>query len=183
MDLESVDDAICCELLARYARAGVDVAVWDLASELRIPCFLCCLNDAASSSPMAALALGTGCHPSRSIALLRSLLKASELRIARRVAAPDEINVLGRKASAGQVVKLARLAFSSDTLPATRYLDTPTFESPSCEEDIAWLRQRFESSGVHVGVVDLSRPKYPVHVVRAVVETLGATLSDKASGV
>jgi ribosomal protein S12 methylthiotransferase accessory factor len=174
LDVESVDDPVCRDLLSRYAGANVETAVWDLTSDLRIPCFLCCVQDDAAATPRVGLVYGTGCHPNRAIALTRALCEAAQRRITRIVGLRDDADVLAGEAERSRELEQQRLAFESNAPRSTRYPDVPTFDGPSVDDDIIWLQQRFDTANVTVASVDLSRPKYPVHVVRSVATGLGA---------
>jgi ribosomal protein S12 methylthiotransferase accessory factor len=171
LDLESFDYALCRELLACYARASLAVAVWDLTSELRIPCFLCCVRDdhVPPGSPLAVVT-GTGCHPSRAIALAHALCEAAQRRIARIGGLMDEADPIAPR----RALDWDWLAFEMAAPAETRYLEVPTFDSASCLDDVAWLQKRFESSDITMAAVDLTQPKFPVCVVRAVATGLDA---------
>jgi ribosomal protein S12 methylthiotransferase accessory factor len=172
LDLESFDDAVCRELIACYARAHLAIAVWDLTSDLRIPCFLCCVrDDHASPASQLGVITGTGCHPSRAIALAHALCEAAQRRIARIVGVTDEADAVSQRSRANG---WDWLAFEMGAAPETRYLEVPSFDSASCVEDIAWLQKRFDSSDITIAVVDLTQPKFPVCVVRAVATSLDA---------
>jgi YcaO-like protein with predicted kinase domain len=172
LDLESFDDALCRELLGCYARASLAVAVWDLTSDLRIPCFLCCVrDDHAPPASQLGIILGTGCHPSRAIALAHALCEAAQRRIARIVGVANESDALPQGSRA---LDWDWLAFEMAAPAKTRYLEVPTFDSASCLDDVAWLHKRFDAADVTMAVVDLTQAKYPVSVVRAVATSLDA---------
>jgi ribosomal protein S12 methylthiotransferase accessory factor len=170
LDLESVDDAVCRELVACYARASLAVAVWDLTSDLRIPCFLCGVrDDHAPPGSQLTIVTGTGCHPSRAIALAHALCEAAQRRIARIGGVVDEADALSQRA-----LEWEWLAFEMGASAQARYLEIPTFDSASCLDDVSWLQKRFASSEVTMAVVDLTQPKVPACVVRAVATGLDA---------
>ncbi len=82
LDLDSVDDPACRELIDRYRRAGVTALVFETTSDLGVASFLCTVVDAAAdpSRPVPA-AGGLGCHPAREIALARALTEAAQSRL------------------------------------------------------------------------------------------------------
>ncbi len=175
LDLESVNDQLCRELLACYAPANVSIVVWDVTTQLRIPCFLCCIRDdlVGLTSPVG-LVTGAGCHPSRTVALARALSEAAQRRIARLVGLSDDADALSVESQRARAVEYERFAREAAAPPVTRFLDVPTYDSETCQEDVAWLQQRFDQCDVAVAAVDLSQSKFPVHVVRAVATGLDA---------
>ena len=66
VDLSSVTDPSCRELLEKYRNAGVLVAVWETTSDVGIPSFLCrVLQEAPPPYHDYRPASGMGCHPAR----------------------------------------------------------------------------------------------------------------------
>ena len=45
VDLRTVDDAVCLELLERYERAGVAVMAWDVSTDVGLPAFRVLIYD------------------------------------------------------------------------------------------------------------------------------------------
>ena len=82
LDLETVDDAGCREILDRLAAAGLAVAVWDATSDIGLAAFSCMIaeNPETAISPLCA-ASGHGCHPRREVALSRALSEAVQSRL------------------------------------------------------------------------------------------------------
>jgi ribosomal protein S12 methylthiotransferase accessory factor len=175
LDLDSVNDPLCRELLTCYAPANVTIAVWDITTQLRIPCFACCVRDDISG-PTSQIGVVTaeGCHPSRTVALARALSEAAQRRIARLVGLSDDAEAASGESSLVRATEWDRFARDVAEPPVTRFLDVPSYEADTCQEDIAWLRQRFNQCDLTVAAVDLSHAKYPVHVVRAVATGLEA---------
>jgi YcaO-like protein with predicted kinase domain len=59
VDLSTVDDPGCREVLDRYERAGVAVGVWESTTDVGIPCFECAIVD-RESNPRLSTACGNG---------------------------------------------------------------------------------------------------------------------------
>ena len=78
LDLASVDDPACIDLLARFDRAGLNVKVWDVTSDIGIACFECLLI--GKSDDDTEPEFGSGCHAVREVALLRALTEAAQAR-------------------------------------------------------------------------------------------------------
>ena len=82
IDLATVADPDCRQVLDRYNEAGVEAAVWETTTDVGVPCFLCQIAD-HSPNPLRPLypTAGTGCHPTRETALLRALTEAAQSRL------------------------------------------------------------------------------------------------------
>ena len=82
LDLASVDDPICQEILGKLERAGLSVAVWDITSDIEIAAFACFIVPRDDSAMWhCSVASGYGCHPARQVALLRALTEAAQARL------------------------------------------------------------------------------------------------------
>jgi YcaO-like protein with predicted kinase domain len=174
IDLDSVDDPDCREVLGKYERAGVCVAVWETTSDIGIPAFLCLLTERTVNplQPLAS-ARGFGCHPARSIALLRALTEAAQSRLTYISGSRDD---LGRNTYDHSL--------NIDTLRSDRarmdiqgfmrdFSAVPTFDGATFDDDIAWELERLRSAGIdNVIVVDLTKPELGLAVVRVVIPGL-----------
>jgi ribosomal protein S12 methylthiotransferase accessory factor len=83
IDLRTIDDSRCKDVLQALREAGVDVAVWDCTSDVGVPVLSALIIDspAAQRWPARGPFRGHGCHPSRDIALLRALTEAVQSRL------------------------------------------------------------------------------------------------------
>jgi ribosomal protein S12 methylthiotransferase accessory factor len=75
VDPESIDDPACRSVLGKLEAAELQVRIWDTTTDVGIASFVClamgCNGDDADPE------FGSGCHPARHIALLRSLTAVS----------------------------------------------------------------------------------------------------------
>jgi ribosomal protein S12 methylthiotransferase accessory factor len=92
IDLSTVDDPGCREVLNKYEVAGVAVFVWDITSNIGVPAFSCTIvdRDPNPNRPIAPMG-GYGCHPSRGVALLRALTEAAQSRLTVITGARDDV--------------------------------------------------------------------------------------------
>ncbi|MGH9813012.1 MAG: YcaO-like family protein, partial [Candidatus Acidiferrales bacterium] len=92
VDLTTVDDPACREVLEKFERAGVAVAAWDTTTDIGIPAFRCTIAQ-RRDDPLRPLYTidGMGCHPSRSIALLRALTEAAQGRLTYIAGSRDDL--------------------------------------------------------------------------------------------
>jgi ribosomal protein S12 methylthiotransferase accessory factor len=174
LDLTTVDDAACQELLERYRKAGVFVAVWNMTPASGIASFHCAIVDLEQDPwrPMSAFG-GTGCHTERGIALSRALTEAAQSRLTSISGARDDISrdrhsLLQGSDIVGEVrEKLVRRT------PKVNFQQIPTFCGQTLEEDLTWLLERLQAAGIQQAVaVDLTREELRIPVVRIVVPGL-----------
>jgi len=174
LDLGSVADPDCQAVLEKYRRAGVDVAVWETTSDVGIPAFVGLIKEKAAN-PLRPLpsTLGYGCHPARTIALLRALTEAAQGRLTYISGSRDD---LGRDA---YMDALSLNIAQGDPVPAEisgsmrDFREIPSFEGATFNEDVAWELTRLRSAGIaRVIVVDLTKPELGVPVVRVVIPGL-----------
>jgi YcaO-like protein with predicted kinase domain len=175
LDLDTVEDPACREVLEKFDRAGVDVAVWEMTSDIGLAAFFCMCAERAPE-PFRPLypTTGMGCHPAREVALLRALTEAAQVRATLISGSRDDLGVaqsyaiLQDPALALRVGKLMRRAG-----PLRRFADVPTFEGGSFDEDVAWELARLAAAGLkQVVVVDLTKPAFGIPVARVVIPGL-----------
>ncbi|HEV7667810.1 MAG TPA: YcaO-like family protein [Thermoanaerobaculia bacterium] len=174
VDLDSIDDPLCREVLDLYARAGVAVAVWDITSDLGVPAFRALVLDAeADPFQIRGAGGGMGCHPSRGVSLLRALTEAAQSRLTTIAGARDDLPL--RKYEAWRDADaLDRLRKSVvEATPRRDFRSAPDFAAETFEEDLAALLGRLASAGFsEVISVDLTHPGLDLPVVRIVVPGL-----------
>jgi YcaO-like protein with predicted kinase domain len=174
IDLDSVNDPDCNEVLERFWRARVCVAVWEITSDIGIPAFLS-LTVERTFNPLRPLpsSVGFGCHPARSIALLRALTEGAQSRLTYISGSRDD---LGRNAyecsisETGWQSDLARMEIQGRM---REFGDVPSFEGTTFDEDVTWELDRLRSAGIaSVFFVNLTKPELGVPVVRIVIPRL-----------
>lgn len=175
LDLETVDDPVALELLEKYARAKIDVALWDITSDLGVPCFLCWIVEATDDAfrPVG-MAQGAGCHPTRTVALSRALTEAAQSRVTRIVGSRDDLHPsLVEELRSPEAVEIYRAQMARRTGDGRDFRSIASYDFGTFEEDIALLIERATANGVRELVgVNLSSPDYPVHVERVIAPGL-----------
>jgi YcaO-like protein with predicted kinase domain len=171
LDLESVDDPACCEILARYTRAGIDVKVWDITTDAAIASFYCLIVD--REDPSSHTADGAGSHLAREVALLRALTEAAQVRTT-FIAGSREDLPLDDYARSTRSKKLQDFRTLMDWhAPVRSFRQVPTVEAETFADDVAEALGRLRSVGIkEVAVVDLTKPEYGLPVVRVVIPGL-----------
>ena len=173
IDPRTVEDPDCAEALGRLDWAGMSAVIWDITTDIGIPAFKCLIAEGKRYPvPLAGPSVGTGCHPSREVALLRAITEAVQARLAAISGARDEPSVwddppgLETECALGQEAELG----SRGARPFTAVASS---ESESFDEDVAWELSALSSAGIsEVVAVDLTRDEFAIPVVRIIVPGL-----------
>lgn len=178
LDLATVDDPLVLELLERLARAEIAVAVWDVTTDIGLPCFVALLLDLQDGTDPE---LGSGCHPSPGIALCRALTEAAQARVGFISGGRDDLlpelyapQVRARRAREASM-------WLAETGALRSFTDIPDLATTRIDEDLARVLKRIEAAGcAEVIAVDLTQPRFGIPVVRVVVPGLEGPLSSTA---
>jgi YcaO-like protein with predicted kinase domain len=174
IDLDSVDDPDCNDVIQRFERACVCVAVWEITSDIGIPAFLS-LTIERSFNPLRPLpsTVGFGCHPTRSIALLRALTEAAQSRLTYIAGSRDDLERNAYEDSVSQTNWQSDLARMEIQGPTREFRSVPNFNGATFNEDVIWELGRLRSAGIpNVIFVDLTKPELGIPVVRIVIPRL-----------
>ena len=174
LDLASVDDSQCRAALASFQSAGLLLAIWDMTCDTGIPAFWCQILERPDWPRLVAAPTdGHGCHPSRSIALLRALTEAAQTRAIVISGTRDDVTAESYKGMDDPAAMEAwrrHLEFGQAPL---RFTDVRSYEPPSLEAAVEWLVVRLAAAGLReIIVVDLAPAGRPYSVVRVVVPGL-----------
>jgi ribosomal protein S12 methylthiotransferase accessory factor len=174
VDLSTVDDPACREVLDRYERADVAVFVWETTSDVGIPAYSCTIVDRAPNPyrPIGPMG-GFGCHPARGVALLRALTEAAQSRLTVITGARDDVR-FGMGRPEDDLDAARRFLANHGAQPAPRsFRDAPDHAGEALDDDVAWELDRLRAAGLRqVVAVDLTRPELGIPVVRVVIPGL-----------
>jgi YcaO-like protein with predicted kinase domain len=175
--LASVSEPRLLELLQKLDRAGLNVLVWDLSTELGVPCFLCQLIEAEVEwAFQTGRAEGLGCHTDRRVALGRALCEAAQSRLCAISGSRDDMtqgSVARVRAPASMERAQRQVGRGSDGARQFASISTRCFHS--LESELAWLVQALGAwVGAEVVVVNVPVPGLPVSVVRVLASELRA---------
>lgn len=178
LDLESVDDPECAEIIDRIAAAGLELVVWETTSDVGVPAFYGLLinKDGTEQEHVGA---GAGCHPSRAIALSRTLTEAVQTRLTYISGARDDL-LEGEYSQAGILTKhhAARELISGEKA-VRNFPEIPDQNFSAVQDDFEWLVDRLKSVGIkQVISVDLTNSKLDIPVVRVIIPGLEAPHDD-----
>lgn len=169
IDPSTVTDEHCRGLIARFEAAGVDVALFDVTSDVGVPVVLAQVADRSPDffRPIAPAA-GIGCHLHPVVAVRRALTEAAQTRLIDIAGARDDLDhARYERAVDGEAFRVApvppdALAFSRQEGSAT---DTMT-------GDAAVVIGALCALGFEGVAIDLTRLDIDIPVVRVVVAGL-----------
>ena len=183
LDLASVDDPDAKRIIDRFDEVGIAIGVWDVTSDVGVPAFCCRIMERADgpgllSSPVE----GSGCHPERSVALLRAVTEAAQARVTVISGARDDVAPAPFAPDDATDLE-AELSALSSGHGERKFAAVANRPSPSFDEDVRWLVRRLQDRGVtEIAAVDLTADgAAPYAVVRVVVPGLaGIPDSDRS---
>jgi YcaO-like protein with predicted kinase domain len=184
LDLTTIRDAVCSDLLEMIESAGLRVAVWDITSDIPVPAYGCLLLPAEDALDWATASVhdGFGCHPSPSVALARAITEAAQARLtyisgSRDDVLPDEI------ARASDPVVLEQVRRDLDQIQVTEQFRLEPTLSKSFYEDIIRIAETVMATiGGEIIWCDLMHPDLNVPVVKVFIPGLEGPWEQAAHG-
>lgn len=174
--LDTIDDPTCRSLLALFDKADVDVIAWNTTTDIGVASVLC---DVVDRNPLSVRAMpavmGSGCSPSRRIALSRALTEAAQGRLTRISGSRDDLFDDKFDASAARRMAAATRRRIAEEEPQVSFSDVPNVEHGSVEEDVRWICAALQAAGLgQIVAMNLTRPDVNLPVARVVVPHLEA---------
>lgn len=174
VNLSTVDDPSCREILDRVERADVLASIWEITSDIGVATFSCTVVDREPNlhRPIAPM-VGFGCHPTRGVALLRAITEAAQSRLTVITGARDDVRARGNGPD-DDLRAACRFLEEHGDEPAPRdFHDAPDHSGETLDDDVAWEIDRLRAAGLHqIVAVDLTRPEFRIPVVRVVIPGL-----------
>jgi ribosomal protein S12 methylthiotransferase accessory factor len=179
LDLQTVDDPGCREVIDKLEAAGMAVAVWETTSDIGVPCYFCLFTDPSGVAIGDVQAYsGYGCHATHRIALLRALTEAVQMRLTIISGSRDDLATVHYRRHL-QPVEGQQFEWLQASGPLRRFRETSEYDADTFDEEIAWKLERLRSVGIErVVVVDLTRPEFGLPVVRVVVPGVESAFMD-----
>lgn len=178
LDLASVDDALCQEIVRKFESAGLSVAVWDITSDIGIAAFACCIvprEEGAMWHP--SVDWGHGCHPDRRVALLRALTEAAQTRLTLISGLRDDFGRETYEQLLDPDVAKATRQRTMGSVPTRRFQEVPHWDGETLDDDVEWELSCLRKAGVsRVVAVDLTKTEFGLPVFRVIVPGLEAIL-------
>ncbi|MDX1655828.1 MAG: YcaO-like family protein, partial [Candidatus Competibacteraceae bacterium] len=171
LDPASIDSPTARAVLERYRAAGMELALWEIGTDIGLPVVVCQTREGADHPHRLwpHPTMGSGCHPHREVALLRALTEAAQVRATFIAGSRDDLSAEDYSRQADQRWP----DHSGHCLPRRRFIDLPSRNHITMEEDLAWILERLTGAGIRqVLAVNLTRPELGLRVVRVVVPGL-----------
>ena len=178
LDLETVDDPECQEIINRTAAAGLELVVWETTSDIGVPAFYGFLiNEDGSAAEH--IGAGAGCHPSKAIALSRTLTEAVQTRLTYISGARDDL-LEDEYSQEGILIKHRAARDLVSGQAANRdFAKIPNHNFSAVQEDYDWLISRLKSVDItQVVSIDLTNAEIKIPVVRVIIPGLEAPHDD-----
>ncbi len=174
LDLKTIDDEDCLEVINQYYQAGVNVQVWDITTDIELPSFYCRIvsetsqnSDQGPSYP----AFGSGTHPCKSIALLRALTEAAQTRLTMISGSRDDINANAYQRLDSEKEKGTPLNPPPHLL--RNFNDIQSWSNQCFKEDIKLITSKLKQVNLaQAAFVNLEKSEFQIPVVRVVVPGL-----------
>ena len=174
LDLSTVRDAYCRQVLDRLASAEVFASAWDLTSDVNIPSFGCAIMEKPDRSRLRQIGIhyGFGTHLDANVALSRALTEAVQTRLTYISGSRDDFfrsdYALNRNLDLLDQIWQEVSSAPTDAAWEDRCHATDTFE-----DDLGFMLERLRAVGLDCAVaVDLSRAEIGIPVVKMVVPGL-----------
>jgi YcaO-like protein with predicted kinase domain len=175
LDLDTVDDPACLEILARYEAAGISVVVRDFTTDLGLPVFRCSIADRSLDPWRPGPSYGgSGCHPAREVALLRALTEAAQNRLTVIAGSRDDVDraEFERYLDADGAAR-AHARHANVETPGRAWSGVASFATDTLDGDVDLELARLREAGIErVAAIDLTRPEFGWPVVRVVIPGL-----------
>lgn len=177
LDLATVDDTLCLELLEKFRKAGFAVAIWNVTSDIGVAAFRCDVTAVIDDGTLDRCRYtGAGCHTDRRVALARALTEAAQQRLTRIAGSRDNLPRAGYRSPLQHVVARQRQIILEEPC-GCNFADVSTYDGETLTDDLNWLLEQVRCAGLdRVLVVNLTLPEYLIPVVRVVVPGLEDSL-------
>lgn len=172
IDLTTVTDPACLEILSRLQAADMTVGVWDMTGDVGVATFHCLITDARLENGHSGG--GAGTHPCRDIALMRALTEAVQVRTNYITGARDDLqndeytlDGIARKTTYAQRLMAAQAK------PLVSFTDIPSHIFDTLEDDLTHCLTRLSGVGItEIATIDLTKPALNIPVHRVIIPGL-----------
>src|SRR5262249_52328756 len=149
IDLDSIDDERSRAVLEKYRRGQMAVEVWDTTSDIGIPSFRCHIYEAEDNPNDAqGTFFGAGCHPSRSIALLRPRPEAAKPRLTYISGSRDDIERQDYRRPGDETPAERHRRMGPHIPPLRRFDAAASQDLPTLNDDLQWELTRLQAAGL-----------------------------------
>jgi YcaO-like protein with predicted kinase domain len=171
VDCDSIHEPSCLALIELYRSARITPMVWNITSDVGLPAFVAIIFDEESDHllhPIPA-AFGSGCHCDSGVALSRALTEAAQSRLTAIAGSRDDLTRENYRSSQSE----AAFEYHRDLARATEapvdFRLIPSFSAAGFTDDLLHVLRCLGRAGIgQIVAIDLSRPEFPISVVRVI---------------
>ena len=177
LDPATIEKGLCGEIARRIRAAGLDLAAWDVTSDIAVPTFLCLIREPGQGRGH--IGLGSGTHPKRDVALLRALTEAAQTRLTYVTGSRDDLDP--REFTPAGTMQKRRLAENllRGSRPVRKFRSSVSHAAATLSDQLDFLLARLRACGIdQVAAVDLTHAEIGIPVVRIVIPGLEAPHDD-----
>jgi YcaO-like protein with predicted kinase domain len=172
VDLNSIQDPQCSELMRRMRKAELFVAAWNMTNEMGIPAFGALVMNTPEHNRwrVEGVCYGYGSHLHPTVALSRALSEAVQTRLTFIAGSRDDMRRDSYRMARDQ--DLCRDVYSElrKFEPSLRIDEVPSRATDTFEGDLEVLLAALRSAGHEQAVgIDLSKPDIGIPIVKVVV--------------
>ena len=175
VDLNAIELPLVLDLLERLHAAGVRLTLFDCTLDTEVPVYMAYLTDL--NVPQTEPTRGYGAHLDPEIAMVRAITEAVQGRCIYIAGSRDDVF---RHSYHRMQRHFAQAIAAMDLLPPpTSILPRPNESTPTFEGDTAVALRKLSKAGIRQAIVlDLTKPGWPINVVKVVVPGLEGYLFD-----
>jgi YcaO-like protein with predicted kinase domain len=168
VDLANEADPRLVQLSEKFESAGCRVEIDDITTDIGVPVFFARLTKGGHGSLITeAPAGGLGCHPDRTLALLRALCEAAQSRLTRISGSRDDLVPYWYRNLDGLL--------ESKPVKSEFRVSSQGVQNDTIEEDCAWVDERLTTCGMTERlVVNLTRDQFRLPVLKVIIPGLEA---------
>lgn len=173
IDTSQIENSDLRGLLDKISAAAMEIAVFDMTSDLAIPCVVALLKprhqpQAGDSFRHVDITLGAGCSVSPEVAAIRAITEAVQSRMTFIAGARDDV----LPSTFSQPAKPEILA-AFDAPVSVQLENLPRVDASSADQALQRIVERLHSKGISdIYAVDISPEWLPAAVVKVVVPQL-----------
>ncbi len=171
VDVNSIKDENCLWLLDQFKAAGIEARIWDISSDVELPCFTCLVM--GDESDWADPEFGTGCHASKEVALARALSEAAQARATFIAGSRDDVGLSEYQSNQRKKRREQGLKQMQTFKPDRDFHQLTTYNNKHIDEDLELCFKMLKNIDIkQVITVDLTKPEYGLSVVKVVIPGL-----------
>ena len=175
IDPGTIQDKTVQSLLARFDAAGLNVAIWDVTSDIGIPVFACLLHGRPDDTRGDEVPeMGAGAHVSPQVALIRALTEAAQVRLTFISGSRDDVHLdaYGGDALSARIEWGRQMAAQAEGASGN-FAAIPDRSNDGPEADMETVRARLAANGCdQILVADLTKREMGIPVIRVIVPGL-----------